>query len=170
MKSAGKIVTVSLLESRLQSTPAERSGLVLANGIFDLIHVGHVRYLEGAKEAGSALLVALNSDASARRLKGSGRPLMPLAERMEIVAALSCVDWVTSFEEDSVEEVLRRLRPAIHAKGTDYTVESVPERAVAESLGTRTVIVGDPKLHATSDLIRRIGQGSAADPKGTLSG
>jgi D-glycero-beta-D-manno-heptose 1-phosphate adenylyltransferase len=167
---AGKIVALPLLESRFQSAPAERSGLVLANGIFDLIHVGHVRYLEDAKRAGSRLLVALNSDASARRLKGSGRPLMPLAERMEIVAALACVDWVTSFEEDSVEQVLRRLRPAIHAKGTDYTVESVPERAVAESLGTRTVIVGDPKQHATSDLIQRIRRRNAADPEGSLSG
>ena len=165
----GKIVTLPSLESRLLGSPEGRLGLVLANGIFDLIHVGHVRYLEGARLAGSALLVALNSDASARRLKGSGRPLMPLAERMEIVAALACVDWVTSFEEDSVEEVLRRLRPAIHAKGTDYTVESVPERAVAESLGTRTIIVGDIKQHATSDLIRRIGR-NAADPEGSRSG
>ena len=165
-----KIATLPALESRFQSAPAERAGLVLANGIFDLIHVGHVRYLEEAKRAGVSLLVALNSDASARRLKGSGRPLMPLVERMEIVAALACVDWVTSFEEDSVEQILRSLRPEIHAKGTDYTVESVPERAVAESLGTRTVIVGDPKQHATSDLIQRIRLRNAAGPEGTLSG
>jgi len=149
-------VAVAALEERLARAPEERRGLVLANGIFDLFHVGHVRYLEGARRAGTTLLVALNSDASARRLKGEGRPLLPLAERMEIVAALQCVDWVTSFEEDSVEALLGRILPAVHAKGTDYTVESVPERAVAVSLGIRTVIVGDPKRHATSDLIERI--------------
>ncbi len=161
-----KVVTARSLELRLSNDPHEREGLVLANGIFDLFHVGHVRYLEGAKQAGVSLLVALNSDASARRLKGAGRPLLPLAERMEIVAALQCVDWVTSFEEDSVETLLRRLLPAAHAKGTDYTVESVPERAVAESLGIRTVIVGDPKRHATSDLIRRVRSGEG--PEGSL--
>ncbi len=157
MKRPGeKIVTVKALEALLAEAPGEREGLVLANGIFDLFHVGHVRYLEGARRAGRSLLVALNSDASARRLKGAGRPLLPLPERMEIVAALQCVDWVTSFEEDSVESLLRRLLPAVHAKGTDYTVEGVPERSVARSLGIRTVIVGDPKRHATSDLIQRI--------------
>lgn len=166
----GKVVTLALLETRLGEHPGEREGLVLANGIFDLLHVGHVRYLTGAKEAGSTLLVALNSDASARRLKGNGRPLMPLAERMELVAALECVDWVTSFEEDSVEQVLRRILPGVHAKGTDYTVESVPERGVAQSLGIRTVIVGDAKGHATSDLVRRIGRRNPADPEGSLSG
>ena len=155
-RAAGKIVSVETLEARLGRTPADRAGLVLANGIFDLIHVGHVRYLSAAKETGRRLLVALNSDASARRLKGAGRPLIPLAERMEIVAALECVDWVTWFDEESVESVLRRVRPAVHAKGTDYTVESVPERSVAEGLGIRTVIVGDSKEHASSDLIRRI--------------
>ena len=166
----GKIVTLASMESRLEAAPGQRDGLVLANGIFDLLHVGHLRYLAGAKEAGSTLVVALNSDASARRLKGEGRPLMPLTERMEIVAALECVDWVTSFEEDSVELLLRRIRPAMHAKGTDYTVETVPERAVARSLGIRTIIVGDPKRHATSDLIRRVERGSAADPEGSRGG
>jgi rfaE bifunctional protein nucleotidyltransferase chain/domain len=156
---AEKIVTSARLEAHLDSAAQGRDGLVLANGIFDLFHVGHVRYLEGAKAAGRSLVVALNSDASARRLKGEGRPLLPLPERMELVAALQCVDWVTSFEEDSVEYLLRMLRPAAHAKGTDYTVESVPERAVAVSLGIRTVIVGDRKSHATSDLIRRIRHG-----------
>ena len=158
-----KIVTLAELAAVLSAAPRKREGLVLANGIFDLFHVGHVRYLEGARQAGQSLLVALNSDASARRLKGEGRPLLPLPERMEIVAALQCVDWVLSFEEDSVEELLRRLHPAAHAKGTDYTVESVPERAVAESLGIRTVIVGDPKRHATSDLIQRIRRREDAD-------
>lgn len=156
---AEKIVTSARLTAHLESAARERDGLVLANGIFDLFHVGHVRYLEGAKAAGQRLVVALNSDASARRLKGEGRPLLPLPERMELVAALQCVDWVTSFEEDSVESLLRMLRPAAHAKGTDYSVESVPERAVAVSLGIRTVIVGDRKSHATSDLIRKIRHG-----------
>ena len=166
----GKIVTLPFLESRLAELPGEREGLVLANGIFDLLHVGHVRYLAGAREAGLALVVALNSDASARRLKGNGRPLIPLPERMEIVAALECVDWVTSFEEDTVEQVLRRILPGVHAKGTDYTVESVPERAAAQSLGIRTVIVGDPKRHATRDLIQRIGKSNASGTEGSFRG
>jgi len=151
-----KVIDVASFEARLAKAPEERAGLVLANGIFDLLHVGHVRYLQSARAAGGRLLVALNSDGSARRLKGEGRPLIPLAERLEIVAALACVDWVTWFEEDNVEDLLRRLRPAAHAKGSDYTVESVPERAAAQRLGIRTIIAGDPKRHASSDLIRRI--------------
>ena len=159
--SAGKILPVAALQAALEADPALREELVLANGIFDLLHVGHVRYLEGARRAGRRLVVALNSDVSARRLKGEGRPFVPLGERMELVAALACVDWVTWFDEDRVEALLRRLRPAMHAKGTDYTEESVPERAVARELGVRTVIVGDPKEHATTDLVARIrGAGS----------
>jgi D-glycero-beta-D-manno-heptose 1-phosphate adenylyltransferase len=154
--SVEKIIDLEALETRLRSNPAEREGLVLANGLFDLLHVGHVRYLEAARDAGRALVVALNSDASARRLKGAGRPFVPLAERLEIVAALGCVSWVTWFEDPNVEDILRRLRPAVHAKGTDYTVESVPERAVARELGIRTVIAGDPKRHASSEMIGRI--------------
>ena len=143
----------------MKASPEERAGVVLANGIFDLLHVGHVRYLEAARAAGESLVVALNSDDSARRLKGEGRPLIPLPERLELVAALACVDWVTWFDEDNVEEVLRRVRPGAHAKGSDYTVESVPERAAALALGIRTIIAGDPKRHASSDLIRRIREG-----------
>jgi rfaE bifunctional protein nucleotidyltransferase chain/domain len=151
-----RIVDAETLAAALEEEPALRSGLVLANGIFDLLHVGHVRYLEGARAEGERLVVALNSDASARRLKGPGRPVVPLAERLEIVAALRAVDWATWFDDDRVERLLRRLRPAIHAKGTDYTVESVPERAVASSLGIRTAIVGDAKEHATSDLLKQL--------------
>jgi rfaE bifunctional protein nucleotidyltransferase chain/domain len=158
-----KVADLDALEARLRAAPAERDGLVLANGIFDLLHVGHVRYLAAAREAGRALLVALNSDASARRLKGPGRPLMPLSERIEIVSALECVDRVTWFEEDTVEGVLRRLRPSVHAKGTDYTPETVPERGVAMELGIRTVIVGDPKRHASSEIIGRIRGSSGAN-------
>lgn len=153
---ARKVVTLETLAERLERAPGEREGLVLANGIFDLLHVGHARYLSAARAAGRSLLVAVNSDASARRLKGPGRPVHPLAERMELLAAFACVDFVLPFEGDTVEEILRRIRPAIHAKGTDYTVESVPERGVAAELGVRTLIVGDPKGHASSELIGRI--------------
>jgi rfaE bifunctional protein nucleotidyltransferase chain/domain len=158
---AGKIATLESLAARLDQAPGEREGLVLANGIFDLLHVGHVRYLTAARAAGRSLLVAVNSDASARRLKGPGRPLLPLPERLELLAALECVDHVLAFEGDTVEEVLRRIRPAIHAKGTDYTVESVPERGIAMELGVRTMIVGDPKGHASSELIGRIRRGGS---------
>lgn len=160
---AAKIVTLDSLAARLERAPEERAGLVLANGIFDLLHVGHARYLAAARAAGRALLVAVNSDASARRLKGPGRPLLPLAERLELLAALECVDFVLPFEGDTVEEVLRRVRPAIHAKGTDYTVESVPERGIAIELGVRTMVVGDPKEHASSEMIGRIRRGGSGD-------
>jgi len=157
--SRAKVRDRSELASALDRDPALRRGLVLANGLFDLLHVGHVRYLEGARACGERLVVALNSDASARRLKGPERPYVPLDERMEIVAALGCVDWVIGFDETNVETLLRTLRPSVHAKGTDYTVESVPERAVARELGIETVVVGDPKDHATSDLARRVREG-----------
>ncbi|HEX5030888.1 MAG TPA: adenylyltransferase/cytidyltransferase family protein [Candidatus Eisenbacteria bacterium] len=157
--SRAKMRDRSELASTLDRDPALRRGLVLANGLFDLIHVGHVRYLEGARACGERLLVAVNSDDSARRLKGPDRPYVPLDERMEIVAALGCVDWVIGFDEPNVETLLRTLRPAVHAKGTDYTVESVPERAVARELGIETVVVGDSKDHATSDLARRVREG-----------
>jgi rfaE bifunctional protein nucleotidyltransferase chain/domain len=160
-----KIVEAAVLEARLRTDPAAREGLVLANGLFDVLHVGHVRYLEGARAAGRSLLVAVNSDASARRLKGPGRPVIPLAERLEIVAALGCVDWVTWFDEDTVGPLLRLLKPTVHAKGTDYTEESVPERAVARELGIRTLIVGDPKSHASSEMIRRIRSTAPREPR-----
>jgi rfaE bifunctional protein nucleotidyltransferase chain/domain len=130
--------------------------VVLANGVFDLFHVGHVRYLEGARAAGDFLVVAVNGDASARALKGSGRPFSPAAERAEVVAALACVDRVTIFEELDVTRLLVLLRPSVHAKGTDYTPETVPEREITRSIGARTVIVGDPKNHSTTELLRTI--------------
>jgi rfaE bifunctional protein nucleotidyltransferase chain/domain len=160
-----KIVEAAALEARFRASPALREGLVLANGLFDVLHVGHIRYLEGARAVGRSLLVAVNSDASARRLKGPGRPVIPLEERLEIVESLGCVDWVTWFEEETVEPLLRLLQPAIHAKGTDYTEESVPERAVARELGIRTLIVGDPKRHASSEMIRRIQSARGRDPR-----
>jgi rfaE bifunctional protein nucleotidyltransferase chain/domain len=130
--------------------------VVLANGCFDLLHVGHVRYLHGAKALGDVLLVALNGDASVRRLKGPGRPLMTEGERAEIVAALAPVDGVVVFDEDTVDGLVSRLRPDVHAKGTDYTEDSVPEREIVRATGGRVAIAGDPKDHSTRDLIRTI--------------
>ncbi|MEP6801000.1 MAG: adenylyltransferase/cytidyltransferase family protein [Acidobacteriota bacterium] len=130
--------------------------IVFANGAFDLLHVGHVRYLRAAREEGDVLVVAVNSDASVRGAKGPGRPMVPEQERAEIVAALGCVDAVVLFEEESPAGLIAELRPEIHAKGTDYTPESVPERQIVADYGGRTVVVGDPKDHATTDLLERI--------------
>jgi rfaE bifunctional protein nucleotidyltransferase chain/domain len=127
--------------------------IVFGNGCFDLIHVGHIRYLEGAKALGDVLAVAVNSDASVRALKGAGRPLQPEDERAEIVASFACVDYVVLFDAPNVEALLMSLRPDIHAKGTDYTAESVPEREIVRSYGGRVAIVGDPKDHSSRDLI-----------------
>jgi len=126
--------------------------VVLANGCFDLLHVGHVRYLEDARARGDCLVVALNGDASVRALKGAGRPLVPLAERAEIVGALAAVDFVVAFDEPTLERTLRELRPDVHAKGTDYTLDSVPERAVDLELGIEIAICGDAKGHSSSAL------------------
>jgi rfaE bifunctional protein nucleotidyltransferase chain/domain len=128
--------------------------IVLANGNFDLLHVGHVRYLRGAKGLGGRLIVAINSDESVRALKGEGRPIMPAEERAEIVAALGDVDAVVIFSELDVRALIREIRPDIQAKGTDYTVDSVPERDVVTECGGRVAIVGDPKDHSTSEIIR----------------
>jgi rfaE bifunctional protein nucleotidyltransferase chain/domain len=130
--------------------------LVLANGCFDLLHVGHVRYLREAKSLGDVLLVALNSDDSVRRLKGPGRPLMPAEERAELLGALSAVDAVVLFDDDRVDGLITRLKPAIHAKGTDYSEESVPERPAVLAVGGRVAITGDPKTHGTRDLIKTV--------------
>lgn len=130
--------------------------IVFTNGCFDLLHVGHIRYLRGAKELGSKLVVALNGDESVRQLKGAGRPLMPADERAEILAALSDVDAVVIFDEPDVRALLRELRPDIHAKGTDYTEESVPEREVVAEYGGCVAIVGDPKDHSTTSIIKQL--------------
>ncbi len=151
-----KIVSREDLLPILEDLGAEGKRIVLANGCFDLIHVGHVRYLEGAKRCGDVLVVAVNSDASTRRLKGEGRPVMPESERAEIVAALEVVDWVFVFDEPTVGTCLSLLKPHVHAKGTDYRVDSVPEREMMVSLGGETAIVGDPKRHASRDLIGSI--------------
>ena len=128
--------------------------IILTNGCFDLLHVGHVRYLRAAKQLGGRLIVAVNSDASTRTLKGEGRPRVPGDERAEILAALSDVDAVTIFDALDVTELIRLLRPDIHAKGTDYTEQNVPERDVVIACGGRVAIVGDPKDHSTTDLLR----------------
>jgi rfaE bifunctional protein nucleotidyltransferase chain/domain len=129
--------------------------IVLANGCFDVLHAGHVRYLEGARALGDILVVGVNSDSEVAKLKGEGRPIMPQAERAEIVSALQAVDLVTIFEEPTVTELLLAIKPDVHAKGTDYTEETVPERDVVRSYGGRVAIVGDPKDHSTSEILRR---------------
>jgi len=134
----------------------EGKRIVFANGCFDLLHVGHVRYLQGAKEQGDALVVGLNSDRSVRELKGQGRPLLPAEARAELIAALECVDQVVIFDDLTAEPVLRDLRPHVHCKGTDYTEQNVPERAVMKSLGGEVRIVGDAKGHSTRDVLAEI--------------
>jgi len=151
-----KLRTPDALAPEIRAEQAAGRTVVLANGIFDLLHVGHVRYLQGAAAEGDFLVVAVNGDDCARALKGKGRPFLPAAERAEIVAALDCVDRVLIFEDRNVEALLRALRPDVHAKGTDYTRETVPEREVAREVGARTAIVGDPKDHSTTDLLRAI--------------
>ncbi len=130
--------------------------VALANGCFDLLHVGHVRYLRGAAAEADRLLVAVNADRSVAALKGDGRPVQGAAERAEIVAALEMVDYVVIFEEATVAALIELLRPDVHCKGTDYTVDTVPEREVVRAYGGRTAIVGDPKDHSTRDLLSRI--------------
>ena len=141
---------------RQQADEWRRAGepITLANGNFDLLHVGHVRYLRGAKALGGRLVVAINSDQSVRALKGDGRPIIPEAERAEIVAALADVDVVVIFPELDVRAIIREIRPDIQAKGTDYTAETVPERDAVAEYGGRVAIVGDPKDHSTSEIIR----------------
>jgi rfaE bifunctional protein nucleotidyltransferase chain/domain len=143
-------------ELRRRATEWRRAGfrVTLTNGCFDLLHVGHVRYLHAARKLGGKVVVALNSDESARALKGEGRPVIPAEERAEILAALADVDAVVIFPEKDVRAIIREIRPDFHAKGTDYTLESVPERAEVEACGGRVVIVGDPKDHSATDIIR----------------
>jgi len=133
--------------------------VVLANGCFDILHVGHVRYLQGARAEGDMLVVAINSDEQVRKQKGAGRPLVSQNERAEIIASLAGVDFVSVFEEPTVTELLLALKPDVHAKGTDYTDETVPEREVVRSYGGRIAIVGDPKNHSSSQMIRSLDTG-----------
>jgi rfaE bifunctional protein nucleotidyltransferase chain/domain len=149
-----KILTRDELRRRVEQWRQAGERITLANGNFDLLHVGHVRYLRGAKELGGRLVVAINSDESVRVLKGEGRPIMPENERAEIVAALADVDAVVIFPELDVRAIIREIRPDVQAKGTDYTSDSVPERDAVAEYGGKIAIVGDPKDHSTSEIIR----------------
>ena len=149
-----KIVDRATLRKRAEGWRRAGDRITLANGCFDLLHVGHVRYLRAAKELGGRLVVAVNSDDSVRALKGEGRPLMPAEERAEILAALADVDAVVIFPEPDVRALLREIRPDVQAKGTDYTADSVPEADTVREYGGRVAIVGDPKDHSASEIIR----------------
>ncbi len=159
--STAKIRSLHEVQREVEAARARGRRIVLANGCFDLLHVGHVRYLQAARQLGDLLIVGVNSDAAVRALKGEGRPLMPASERAEIIAALACVDYVVIFDGVTVAELLRALRPDVHAKGTDYTPETVPEREIVRAYGGQVAIVGDPKSHSSRDLIARIRRMSA---------
>ena len=152
----GEVLSRADLIARVAADRAAGRTISFANGVFDLLHVGHVRYLEGAAQEGDALVVAINDDASVRALKGAGRPVLAAEARAELVAALRCVDYVVIFHELTVGALLQALRPDVHCKGTDYIVESVPEREIVKAYGGRTAIVGDPKNHSTRDLLARV--------------
>jgi rfaE bifunctional protein nucleotidyltransferase chain/domain len=151
------ILSLSELDLALAADRAAGRTIAFANGVFDLLHVGHVRYLQASAAEADRLVVAVNADRSVRRLKGEGRPVLDERSRAELVAALRGVDYVVLFDDDTVGGLLERLRPEVHCKGTDYTVDTVPERAIVKAYGGRTAIVGDPKDHSTRDLLARLG-------------
>lgn len=151
------VLTREELVQRVAAAREKGARIVLANGCFDVLHVGHVRYLAGAKELGDVLIVGINSDEQVTAQKGSGRPVLPATERAEIVSALESVTYLTIFDEPTVEQLLLALKPDVHAKGTDYTTDTVPERDVVRSYGGQVAIVGDPKDHSTSEIIARLG-------------
>jgi len=150
------ILDHSRLVEKVRQLRSEGKTIVFTNGCFDLIHVGHIRYLRGAAECADVLLLALNSDESIRALKGANRPVMPLEKRLEIAAAFECVDIVTSFNAKKCDELLMLIKPDVHAKGTDYTYKNVPERETVLSYGGKIAIVGDPKDHSTSNLLEEL--------------
>lgn len=152
----GRVLDLDGARAAAEAARAAGLRVVLANGCFDLLHVGHARYLAEARTLGDLLIVGVNGDASVRRLKGPGRPLLPAVERAELVAAFRAVDHVVIFEEDTADRLVALLRPAVHAKGTDYTVESVPERAAVVAAGGRVAIAGDAKAHSSRDVIAEI--------------
>jgi D-glycero-beta-D-manno-heptose 1-phosphate adenylyltransferase len=154
--AASKIVAREVLPSKLAEHKRHGNRIVFANGCFDTLHVGHIRYLEGARREGEILVVGVNADSSVCHLKGPGRPILDENARAQLVAALRSVDYVVLFAEPNVEALLEELRPDVHAKGTDYTAETVPERAVAARLGIRVAIVGDPKDHSTRGFLESI--------------
>lgn len=152
----GEVLDRVALVARVAEARKAGRTIALANGCFDLLHVGHIRYLEGAAREADVLIVAVNDDESVRALKGEGRPILNADDRAELVAALRCVDYVVIFSEPTVGPLLQALEPDVHCKGTDYTVDSVPEREIVKAYGGRTAIVGDPKDHSTRDLLARI--------------
>ena len=154
--AASRILERNRLIARVAIARRGGARIVFANGCFDLLHVGHIRYLEAARALGDLLVVGVNADEQVRALKGEGRPLVPERERAEVVAGLRAVDLVTIFHEPSAEALLLAIRPDIHAKGTDYTAETVPERDVVRSFGGRVMIVGDPKDHSSTELLGRV--------------
>ncbi len=156
--TAHKRATLEEIRLKVEAARSKGRTIALANGAFDLLHVGHVRYLEGAKLLADVLVVAVNSDASVRQSKGPTRPVVPDHERAELVAALACTDHVLIFEEPDVRAVIRTLRPDVHVKGTDYTAQTVPERDEVERYGGRVAIAGDPKDHSTTSLAKRLGR------------
>jgi rfaE bifunctional protein nucleotidyltransferase chain/domain len=153
----GKRVRLSDLPAIRARARREGKTIALANGVFDLFHVGHLRYLQGAKALADVLVVAVNSDASTRRNKGPGRPLVPEGERAEIVEGLACVDHVVVFGARTVVPIIRKLRPDVQVKGTDYTPDTIPEAAEVARHGGRTAVAGDPKDHSTTELLRKLG-------------
>jgi rfaE bifunctional protein nucleotidyltransferase chain/domain len=165
----GEVLTRDALLDRV--TRDRATGLIhaFANGVFDLLHVGHIRYLQAAAEQADRLIVAINDDESVRALKGPTRPILPAADRAELVAALRGVDYVVIFSEPTVAPLLQQVRPAVHCKGTDYTVDTVPERETVRAYGGRIAIVGDPKDHSTRDLLSRITNQASADERSAES-
>ena len=151
-----KLKTLAQLRTIVDRERKKGKIIVLANGGFDLVHAGHVRYLEAAKKKGDILIVALNSDSSIRKLKGQGRPILPQQERADILSAFACVDFITIFNEPNVENILMALKPNVHAKGSDYTKKTVPERETVLAYGGRIAIAGGPKIRSTSEVIPRI--------------
>lgn len=156
MSTTGKLLALPALVDRAAELRAQGKRIALANGVFDLLHVGHVRYLEGAKALADVLVVAVNTDRSTRANKGPSRPVIHEAERAELVAALACTDFVVLFDEPDVRAVIRALKPEVQVKGTDYTPESIPERDEVLAYGGQVAVAGDPKDHSTTELARRL--------------
>jgi D-glycero-beta-D-manno-heptose 1-phosphate adenylyltransferase len=163
MDTREKIVSREGLQGIIEEHRQSGKKIVFANGVFDLLHVGHVRYLQAAKAEGDLLIVGINSDASTRKLKGEGRPILTERARAALVAALKSVDYVVIFDELDVNALLREFQPDVHAKGTDYTLNTVPEREMAALFGIRVAIVGDPKNHSTRDMLERLRPNSTHD-------
>lgn len=165
-----KLQTLARLQKILREERKNGRKVVLANGCFDLVHVGHVRYLQGAKEQGDILVLALNSDQSIRKLKGPGRPILSQEERVEVLASFACVDYIILFDETNVEKLLEALRPDVHVKGSDYSRETVPEKETARRVGAEVAIAGGPKVRNTRDIIQTIARRAAAGSEKSPSG